>query len=90
MKKIVLLMLLPFFLCANSPSALERLAEEHRLVNDTHKAQYQTMINKKKLMKHILTNSNNYIFNLEKYRFMIFNHFLTVSEKDFTLLKEEK
>ena len=46
MKKIVLLMLLPFFLFAHSPSALEYLAGEHKWVNDTHKVQYQTIINK--------------------------------------------
>lgn len=84
MKKIVLLMLLPFFLFAYSPSALEYLAGEHKWVNDTHKVQYQTIINKKELMKHIVLNLNNYVFNLEKYEFMIFNHFLINSENDFT------
>jgi len=90
MKKIaLLLLLLPYLAFGYSPHALAYLAGEHRKVNPTHQTQYQTIINKKEIMKYTLVNLNNYIYNLQKYEFLIFNHFLILSQDEFIGTKKQ-
>lgn len=68
---------------ANSPGALKQLTKEHQDVFKTHEKQYITIVNKKELAKNILVNKSNFIFELIRYRNMIFNGFLIEAEKDF-------
>lgn len=83
MKKVILVLICMSGLFANSPTTLKQLTLEHKLVFPTHAKQYQTIINKKELSKDLLVNSANYIYELNRYKILLFNGFLINAEKEF-------
>ena len=83
MKKVILVLVCMSGLFANSPTTLKQLTLEHKLVFPTHAKQYQTIINKKELSKDLLVNSANYIYELNRYKILLFNGFLINAEKEF-------
>lgn len=83
MKKVILVLACMSGLFANSPTTLKQLTLEHKLVFPTHAKQYQTIINKKELSKDLLVNSANYIYELNRYKILLFNGFLINAEKEF-------
>ncbi|MBE9852325.1 hypothetical protein G6W42_06780 [Campylobacter concisus] len=87
MKKVILVLVCMSGLFANSPTTLKQLTLEHKLVFPTHAKQYQTIINKKELSKDLLVNSANYIYELNRYKILLFNGFLINAEKEFVKSK---
>lgn len=83
MKKVILVLVCMSGLFANSPTTLKQLTLEHKQVFPTHAKQYQTIINKKELSKDLLVNSANYIYELNRYKILLFNGFLINAEKEF-------
>ena len=83
MKKVILVLVCMSGLFANSPTTLKQLTLEHKLVFPTHAKQYQTIINKKELSNDLLVNSANYIYELNRYKILLFNGFLINAEKEF-------
>jgi hypothetical protein len=90
MKRIILFLICASGLFANSPATLKQLTLEHRQVFPTHAKQYQTIINKKELSKDLLINSANYIYELSRYKLLLFNGFLINAEKDFLKASDNK
>lgn len=87
MKKVILVLVCMSGLFANSPTTLKQLTLEHKQVFPTHAKQYQTIINKKELSKDLLVNSANYIYELNRYKILLFNGFLINAEKEFVKSK---
>ena len=87
MKKVILVLVCMSGLFANSPTTLKQLTLEHKQVFPTHAKQYQTIINKKELNKDLLVNSANYIYELNRYKILLFNGFLINAEKEFVKSK---
>ncbi|MBR8466504.1 hypothetical protein KDE13_09175 [Campylobacter sp. faydin G-140] len=84
MKKLAfLLIFIANLLFANSPSALANLTVEHKAVNPTHAIQLQTIINKKELEKFILLSKSNFLFELNKYKTLLYNHAVIIYQKGF-------
>lgn len=86
MKKIAVILICVSGVFANSPATLKSLTLEHKLVNPTHAKQYQTIINKKELTKDLLVSTSNFMYELNRYKLLLFNGFLINAEKEF--LKE--
>ncbi|HDX6248337.1 TPA: hypothetical protein RPV63_001536 [Campylobacter fetus subsp. venerealis] len=83
MRKLIFITLMSGICFANSPSALGSLTKEHTEVYPTHEKQYITIINKKEIMKDILISKANFIFELNKFKHLLFNNFIIDAEKKY-------